>query len=397
MDYKKALDYSENRSGGTEKDLPLLKQVFSSLSIEKLPKMIRLIGTNGKGTTGSMISSLMTAAGVNHVHLTSPHIVDYRERIYENGEFISKKDFISIVERLEKIEKDLPKKISYFSFAILIGLIHAVEKKVDYIILESGIGGKRDITNSLETIIGTIFTKISLDHEEILGETIAEIAQEKGEGLKGFGLLLAQEKEVEEIILEIAKEKNLPLEIVDPKKLKVSRKNGELEISKNGRIYTTSLLGDFQVENASLAIETIERLGISLPEKLSLGFGLPGRMEEVSKKPRILLDGGHNQEALDYLMSLDQEEGDLYILFGQMSDKDLDLTKMKEKAKKIYYTKAQDERAKDFLDEENFYESSSKAFETIRRELKEEDTLIILGSFYLIGEILEFLGEENGK
>ena len=395
MKYIDALNYAENRGGGTKGDLLLMEEVLSFLEIQKLPKMIRIIGTNGKGTTGSMISSLMTSVGLNTTHLTSPHVVDYRERIFHKGELISKQDFTKIVKKVKFIEESFENKISYFSFALLIGLIYSYKEGVDYIILESGIGGKRDVTHSLEPIIGTVFTKISLDHENLLGDSIEKIAREKGEGLKGFGLLISQEKVVEDIISETAKEKGLPLKIVNPKELSFRRRDNTVEFFKDDKTFKTDLLGDFQQENASLAIETLKTLGISLPKENDLGSGLPGRMEKISEKPFILFDGGHNQEALDNILEYYNGAGDLYILFGQMLDKSLDLSKMKKKAKKIYYTKARYERSKDFQEEEFFFEDSEIAYKEVVKELKEEDTLFVIGSFYLIGEICEFLQEEN--
>ena len=258
-------------------------------------KIIHIAGTNGKGSVAAMLDSILREAGYSVGLYTSPHLIDFRERIQINREKIPKEDFLRLFEKINQANLD----ITFFEFTTLLALLYFQEKQPDYVILEVGLGGRLDATNICSPILSVI-TNISIDHQEYLGNTLESITKEKCGIIKIVPVFTCQQ---EPIILDTIKkacsDKRLPLTITNDYKERIS------------------LLGDFQKQNAGLA-ESVARSLELTDEKISQGLkhvSWPGRIDYL--EPQLLVDGAHNASGIkalsNYVSSLNKN---IIIIFG---------------------------------------------------------------------------------
>ena len=297
---------------------------------EKDLKIIHVAGTNGKGSVSSYIENILRENGYNVGKFTSPYVLVFNERIAYNGVNISDQDLLKygnyIISKFEEMEKLEIYKPSFFEFMTLLAFLYfSKQKDLDYAIIEVGIGGLLDVTNIIEKPVLTITTSISLDHQNVLGETIEEIARQKLGILKeGVPHIALFQEGLENIFYEEALKKNVPLFFVrkeDFKEIKVSLGVTEFEYLANS--YKVKLLGYHQAYNAALAIlatKTMEEKGLISLDKAKVQKGLeqtywPGRLEIISENPLILVDGAHNIAGIESLVNFIKEvKGDKKVI-----------------------------------------------------------------------------------
>ncbi len=280
---------------------------------------------------------MLKSAGYKTASFVSPHIMNVRERIAINGEWISEKDFIDITKKIKNIlEENKIYNITVFEIFTIIGLYYFYIQNVDYACIEVGIGGKLDCTNIVDSSISVI-TSISYDHMEILGNTIEEITEQKAGIIKENSLVVsaAQEKESINIIKKISKEKNSKLYVLkkdfDVDIISNTNKILEFNYIENEKKYKfeTTLLGEHQSENISLAFKTFtllinnEKLYYKAIDSIK-NFSINARLTFVQRNPDIIIDGAHNSKSLFRILKTIYKWYDyLIILFAPLSEKDI--------------------------------------------------------------------------
>lgn len=423
MDYKKSVDWLENRN------IPLGE--FTTDNIRKLLKffqkpqdklnIIHITGTNGKGSVASFISSSLKENDYKVGKFTSPYITNICEEIEINGEEISEKDFAKIAEEVkEKVELLDKKKIFVSGFEILttIAYIYFIRKDVDFAIMEVGMGGRVDATNVMKKSI-PVFAHISLDHANILGDTVGKIAREKGGIIKENSNVFSypQDQKAREELQKICREKNSIFNEFKENEIEILSSD-EFGSKFNFRDYKNveiSLIGEHQVYNASLALMVLDSLKEKYnlnDEKIKLGIKKAknlGRIECLSKNPLIVIDGSHNLDSIEKLVENIKKfkYNKLILGFSLLKDKDhLNILKKVENiADKIVLTEIDNER---FTDVESLYSefekiSDKEVFaiknreEAVKKtfEIAEKGDLILwCGSLYLIKDIRKIILDE---
>lgn len=324
MTYQKTLEYIH--SLGKFGKVAGLERIKKALALLNNPqdslKSIHIAGTNGKGSVSAMISSVFCEAGYKTGLFISPYIIDFRERIQINGEYISEKDICRYAQCVIKTQVELTE----FEFITAMAFLYFKEQKIDILICETGLGGRFDATNTLDNLACAVITKIGLDHTAVLGDTIEKIAFEKCGILRDAPTITSpfQKPKALEVIKSIAKKLILP-EILSANK--IGKDETENTFIYKGEKYSVSLMGDYQIENAVIAIEAIKNSGYDIPYNI-LYNGLknafiPARMEKISEKPLIIVDGAHNPDGADVLAAeLKKYSGDITAIIGMMKDKD---------------------------------------------------------------------------
>lgn len=342
---KDALDYiysfmgKKNLHKNNLNHINTVKEILSILKYKQTFKVIHITGTKGKGSTALVLSNMLKSVGYKTASFVSPHIVDVRERIAINNEWISENDFINITKKIKNIldDNEILKNITVFEIFTVVGLYYFYIQNVDYACIEVGIGGKLDCTNIVDSCI-SVLTSISYDHTEILGETIEEITEQKAGIIKENSIVVSayQEKESINIIEKIAEEKKSKLYIFrrDFAADIISNTNKKLEFDyiENGKSYKfeTTLLGEHQSENISLAFKSFTLL-INNDEKLYYkaidsikNFNINARLTFIQRNPDIIVDGAHNSKSLLRVLKTIYKWYDyLIILFAPLSEKDI--------------------------------------------------------------------------
>ena len=314
---------------------------------------IHITGTKGKGSVTAMCTSVLRQAGYKVGMYTSPHLEDYAERIQVNGENIPHAALVSLVETMKPAIEKI-KDLTTFEITTALAFLYFYQRKVDVAVVEVGLGGRLDATNVLLPEVSVI-TSISYDHTFVLGNTLAEIAREKGGIIKeGVPVVCApQEKEAWDVIHEIATTHHSRLisvgkdtigkklqQTLDYQTVEISDfTNSELLVDNNDRfdpkklIIQIPLLGDHQVENATVAYAALNQFRQrSLPltdDQIIRGFPQTvwqGRFEIISRNPPVILDCAHNRESIQQLVNTLQQVFPKYkplLIFGASEDKDI--------------------------------------------------------------------------
>ena len=314
-----------------------VKEILNILGYKQTFKIIHITGTKGKGSTTLVLSNMIKSAGYKTASFVSPHIMNVRERIAINNQWISEEDFINITKKIKNIlEKNKIYNITVFEIFTIIGLYYFYIQNVDYACIEVGIGGKLDCTNIVDSSISVI-TSISYDHMEILGNSIEEITEQKAGIIKENSLVVsaAQEKESINIIKKISKEKNSKLYVFkkdfDVDIISNTNKILEFNYIENEKKYKfeTTLLGEHQSENISLAFKTFtllinnEKLYYKAIDYIK-NFSINARLTFVQRNPDIIIDGAHNSKSLFRILKTIYKWYDyLIILFAPLSEKDI--------------------------------------------------------------------------
>ena len=314
-----------------------VKEILNILGYKQTFKIIHVTGTKGKGSTTLVLSNMLKSAGYKTASFVSPHIINVRERIAIDNQWISEEDFINITKKIKNIlEENKIYNITVFEIFTIIGLYYFYIQNVDYACIEVGIGGKLDCTNIVDSSI-SIITSISYDHIEILGNTIEEITEHKAGIIKENSLVVsaAQEKESTNIIKKISKEKNSKLYVFkkdfDVDIISNTNKILEFNYIENEKKYKfeTTLLGEHQSENISLAFKTFtllinnEKLYYKAIDSIK-NFNINARLTFVQRNPDIIIDGAHNSKSLFRILKTIYKWYDyLIILFAPLSEKDI--------------------------------------------------------------------------
>ena len=314
-----------------------VKEILNILGYKQTFKIIHITGTKGKGSTTLVLSNMLKFAGYKTASFVSPHIINVRERIAINNQWISEEDFINITKKIKNIlEENKIYNITVFEIFTIIGLYYFYIQNVDYACIEVGIGGKLDCTNIVDSSISVI-TSISYDHMEILGNTIEEITEQKAGIIKENSLVVsaAQEKESINIIKKISKEKKSKLYVFkkdfDVDIISNTNKILEFNYIENEKKYKfeTTLLGEHQSENISLAFKTFtllinnEKLYYKAIDSIK-NFSINARLTFVQRNPDIIIDGAHNSKSLFRILKTIYKWYDyLIILFAPLSEKDI--------------------------------------------------------------------------
>ena len=324
MNYNEALKYIHSLGKfSMPAGLSRIKQVLNALGNPQNDfKSIHIAGTNGKGSVSAMLSVVFKTAGYKTGLFISPFIINFRERIQINGEFISERDLCAYAERV----KETNVALTEFEFITAVAFLYFKEQGIDILICETGLGGRFDATNTLDNLVCAVITKIGLDHTAILGDTFGKIAAEKCGILRDCPTVTSPNQETE--ALNVIKNCAADLVIPDLRKLKII----ESDISGNTFIYKekeyeVSLCGEYQIENAVTVIEALNACNYKIPYNI-ICKGLretffPARMEVISKNPLIVLDGAHNPDGAKALCKeLLKYSGEVTAIIGMMKDKD---------------------------------------------------------------------------
>ena len=375
-------------------------------------KFIHIAGTNGKGSVCAFLESILIDSGLKTGKFISPNMIDVTERISVDGKNITNEELNEILDIVEKAANDVccEKGVMPTQFEIWTAAAFIYFKKIkcDIVVLETGLGGRLDATNIINTPLVSVITKIGIDHTDYLGNTIEKITLEKAGIIKERGTVITaiQEKEAEEILKKTANDKKSEFIICD--ECKNGSHDGLSEIFdvgdyKNLRI---NLAGTHQTENAALAVKVADYLKIDASYIRSglLKARNMGRFELVSKNPYIIFDGAHNESGTSALTdSLERYFPDkkLSIIYGCMADKDLEsslrIFKQKgylEKVKFFTVTVKDNPRAEKSeilskkLSEAGFCaESCHDIKDALKKASQIADVLVICGSLYLYKDL----------
>lgn len=359
-------------------------------------KSVHIGGTNGKGSTSSLIASVLQEAGYKVGLYTSPHLTDFRERIKINGQEVTE---VFVVDFIENNKEFLEKNhLSFFEMTVGMAFQYFAEQKVDVAIIEVGLGGRLDSTNIITPLLSVI-TNIGWDHMNILGNTIREIASEKAGIIKNNVPVVVGEftEETKNVFDEAADKQNAPLFY--------AALNTEIPY------LDSDLKGSYQEHNKKTAYEALHLLKKSFvisDENIKEGFlkvgpntGLKGRWTVLSELPLIVADTAHNKDGLSVVMKQVQEQkfNKLYMVFGVVNDKDLEsIIPFLPKSAEYFVAKPNVPRGldamtlKDKLEKEGFvvkaFDSIPLALAHARQAALPDDMIYIGGSTFVVAEVV---------
>jgi len=355
VDYQQALDYIFSYTDYEKVPMPHDPAFYDLRRVNELlgrlgnphlgARSVHIAGTNGKGSTAAMIASALTASGYTTGLYTSPHLHTWRERIRVNGKLISEGELTALVERLKPEIEAVNQKATYgqlttFEVLTALAFAHFKLKGVDFQVLEVGLGGKFDATNVINPEV-CIITSISFDHTEVLGNSLAEIAAEKAGIIKPGCVVVTspQPDEVNTVIKETCFSHGVELVRVgsDVTWQGISSNLNRQLLQVKGRVgsYDLSipLLGDYQLRNAATAVAALEVLagrGVNISKDSIISglaqVGWPGRLQILSQRPLLIVDGAHNPDSARRLkQSLEQyfDFDRAILVMGASSDKDI--------------------------------------------------------------------------
>lgn len=303
-------------------------------------KFIHISGTNGKGSLLAYLSTILTEAGYRTGRYLSPTLFSYRERIQVDGERIERealaRHVTSIARAAEEMKADGKGCPTVFEIETALSFLYFREKKCDMVVLETGFGGLTDATNIVKTTVLEVIAPISLDHRDILGNTLHEIAVNKAGIIKPHTEVVSarQDPEAMEVIAAVSKEKESRLTVVAPENIQDISYGYETQRFSYGewKDIRISLAGSYQIPNAALALEAVNalrRLGFTLSEEVVYrGFEKTvwkGRFSPIHKEPVVILDGAHNPAAARVFresLELYFKDKKIYYIFGVFKDKD---------------------------------------------------------------------------
>lgn len=338
MNYEQAIDYIEQTDTPRQRyGLEKLKQALHRMGDpqEKVP-YVHIAGTNGKGSTASMLSSVLNHAGLRCGLYTSPHLQRYNERFQIAGEPISDEQLIQSVQRVQQVCEQLGGTPIVFEVLTLMAFELFARLDCQIAVLEVGIGGRLDSTNCIPSPQAAVVTQLGLDHTETLGDTIEQIAWQKG-GIAKPGsrlVMAAQQEEAMEVVRQICRQEDCAFCVADPKRMQLlsSTLKGQRVLDEHFGELLIPLAGGHQIKNAANVLCTVEQLvqrGWKIPTE-AVRDGLAAakwsaRFELLDESPYFILDGGHNPQCVQAAMdALEQffPGKKAVILTGMMQDKD---------------------------------------------------------------------------
>ena len=350
MNYKEARVYLDEVSKyGSVLGLESMRELLRRLGDPQNElKFIHISGTNGKGSVLAYLSTILSGAGYRTGRYISPTLFSYRERIQVDGEYIEKESLACHVTAIAAAAEDMQKaglpSPTVFEIETALAFLYFKEKRCDIVTLEVGCGGLLDATNVITTTVMEVIASISMDHTDLLGDTLAKIAAQKAGIIKPDTMVVSaqQKSEAAQVIEDTCKEQHCTLQMVDESKISNVHygAEGQTFSYKEWENVAISLAGSYQIKNAALALEGVEalrKLGYALSDQ-QVREGLlhtvwRGRFTTLRRDPTVIIDGAHNPAAaLELKESLERyfPGKTLYFVMGMFKDKDyaqvIDLT-----------------------------------------------------------------------
>ena len=362
-------------------------------------RTIHVAGTNGKGSCSHLLSAVLQKAGYKVGLYTSPHLKDFRERIRINGEMISEEAVCEFVELAQPIIGEL--QPSFFEITTAMAFRYFAMQEVDVAVIEVGLGGRLDCTNIINPEI-SIITNISIDHTDLLGATLPEIAREKAGVIKSGcpAVIGERQPEVAQVFVDKAEEVGAPLYFASDEMADAELPECEMKgyyQDKNRRTVLTAIRelrkqGKFDISDEAVVG------GFAQVCRLT---GIMGRWQLISENPRIICDTGHNEAGIKFVVNqlLHEKYTNLRIIIGMVSDKKIDkVLELLPKNAIYYFTKAQIPRALNENDLQkqgaeygligDVYPTIKQAFEQAKIDCEEGDLIFVGGSNFTVAEIL---------
>lgn len=418
FDYESAVDFIIGRP--SSKGVHTLEKIRRLLNLFDNPqdkiKIIHVAGTNGKGSTSKILAQAFSTR--NRVGVfTSPYISRINEAIVIDGKEISDEDFAELVSRIKNPVESLDNEglyLTYFEVLTAIMYIYFYEQNVDMAIIETGLGGLLDSTNIVKKPLASVITTISIDHTNILGNSIEEIAYQKA-GIIKAGVpvfIYPQTKEAMDVLVNKARKTNSKVYTYNKEEISIKQSDEEANIFtfRTYKDVHIKLLGVHQIYNASLALMVLEYFKeefdldeASIKKALAKADNI-GRLTEISKEPRVIVDGSHNKESIDALKEALKTftYNRLIIGFSVLKDKDYAyiIDSLNELADELVVTSIDNPRAfsleelreivgqkrKDFI----AFRDNIKAYEYSKSLYKKGDLIVWCGSLYLISDLINY-------
>ncbi|NIA20218.1 MAG: bifunctional folylpolyglutamate synthase/dihydrofolate synthase [Xanthomonadaceae bacterium] len=419
MSYQETLDYLYGLehfgiSLGLE-NIQVLMAAFDDPQ-EHLP-IVHVAGTNGKGSTISFLKDMLAAAGLRVGVYTSPHLRHFSERIVVADRPITEAEIVELTRELRPIAEKIPRIVTFFDFTTAMALLYFYRRQPDVVILETGLGGTLDATNVVSKPLLTMITNIALEHEEYLGHTLLSVAREKAGILKPMTPLVSgiRNRRIREFIEQ--KNQNLGGKCYfSGRDFRIRRKR-DTRFSYQGlrrqlKGLQVKMLGDYQQDNASLALcalEVLAELGVVNPDDSQIRQGLagsfwPGRLEKVSSEPDFYIDGAHNPHGVRALIPVLRQLSAgrrLILLIGAMKDKQVSVmvSYLAPLATEVIVTRAKLDRSCSteqlYLEAQKYCqrvfrtETIAEAISLGKKRAEIDDLIFLTGSLYCVGEALE--------
>ena len=429
MTYEAALSYIHSKlKFGMMPGLERISRLLAELgNPQNNLKFIHVAGTNGKGSTTAMLSSILTQAGIKTGMYISPYITDFCERMQVNGSPIPHRDLADIVQKIEPIVEQFADRgeiITEFEIVTAVAFLWFSQMQCDVVVLEVGLGGRFDATNVISTPLASVITSISLDHTDILGDTLAKIAFEKCGIIKPNGITVCypnQPIEAFEVIRSRVMEENNSLMVPDLSRVSIQKASIKgTDIHYRNLAIHIPLLGEHQISNAITAVETVltlrEQQLIQLSdEDIIRGISkvaFPARMEKISQRPLVLLDGAHNEDGTAALVKTIHQllKGTrITTIMGMLADKNYvqSIANIASISESFIAVRPDNPRAlsptdtakaasaycKNIFVAESYLDAISKA----KQLAGENGAILICGSLYLCGAIREIALEQFQK
>lgn len=383
-------------------------------------KTIHVAGTNGKGSSSHMLAAILACAGYKTGLYTSPHLVDFRERIRVNGEQIAQKFVVDFVKAYKGLIEEV--QPSFFEATVAMAFDYFAKENVDIAVIEVGLGGRLDSTNIISPEV-CLITNIGMDHMNLLGDTLEEIALEKAGIIKPRTPVVISETHpvTASIFAAKAREVDAPLVFADKRMQSLRLEKGNLfqlvEIRKNeeNKVYKLDLTGSYQLKNilgVLTVVEELRSLGFAIEEEhvayalehVQQLTGLQGRWQTLSTDPLMICDTGHNEDGIkEVLKNLEEMSyGQLHVVIGAMKDKDLDHMLPYLPKEAYYYFSSPDMpramEASELAEKAAGYGLRGKvsgavvnALNDARKAYHKGDLIFIGGSNFVVAEVLQHI------
>jgi dihydrofolate synthase / folylpolyglutamate synthase len=384
MTYSEALEwlYARTRSGlarGSERSRDLLEQFNNP---QRAFRGVHVIGTNGKGSVCAMISAGLRAAGDRVGRFTSPHLLDFRERITVDGLEIPESEVVRFAQWAQRDRTEA----AFFDLSVVMAFTHFARTGVEIAVVEAGVGGARDATMNLENVLLTVITNVDFDHVETIGPNLRQIALEKAGAIRaGVPVVTAARGEALEAIRAVALERGAELHVLEP------------EDELFALPHKPALRGVFQLENAALAVAGLRLLGLENQEiEAALEASWPGRMEKLELQNRaVILDGAHNPAAARALAA--SLKPGFALIFGAMARKDVRgvLEPLRELASEVRFVSpgalGSDPHLLALEFDGTAFDNLETALQSSLESVPERGRVLVTGSLYLVAEARKLL------
>ena len=400
-------------------DLSFIKKILAKLgNPQDQVKTVHITGTNGKGSTSYYLATLLKKAGQKTGLFVSPYVYRFNERIQLNNQDISDQDLVKAANKVQAAFEEIQKEDNDFSlvtfeYEVAIAFVYFADQKCDYAVIEVGIGGEHDKTNVI-TPEASIITTIGLDHEQIIGPTIQDIAREKSGIIKRNRPVVLGNvpQEVLPILKQKAEKEQAPLfQLGRDFEVKLDE---QIAYSDNEHELAFKLRPQVEGFDIAIAVRTFFLLDLPLTnEKVEQAIDqtvIPGRYQVLQTKPLIILDGAHNIQAMTNLLETvhqlaEKRQGHLHVLVTMMKDKDLEqvfaLFKQNDDVLLTTLDYPRVAKQNDFpIDVQrryNYERDYQRGFTTLKNKMADNDILLVTGSFYLVSAILNWKGKNDAR